>query len=228
MVCLITAVSGVLAAYGISRTVTSMAQVSDIRRAYRIVIDAGHGEPDGGATSCTGRMEHLYNLEIAQRLKDLMELLGHRTVMTRQDEYSVFKEGTTIAEKKISDLKERVRITNETGNSILISIHQNHYPDSRYSGPVVLYASGEESKTLASMTQQALNSALAPESKRQYKAAEGIYLLSHIHCPGILVECGFLSNAAEEAKLSKPAYQKQLCCVLAGTVSQYLANKEKA
>ena len=95
-----------------SRTVTVMAETRPIGRDHSIIIDAGHGGIDGGATSCTGKLESSFNLEIALRLNDLMHLLGHDTVMVRTEDTSVYTKGETIAQKKVSDLKERVRIVN--------------------------------------------------------------------------------------------------------------------
>lgn len=222
-VCMLTAAAALLGAYSISRTATAMAELEAAEQEKRIVIDAGHGLPDGGATSCTERLEHIYNLEIALRLQDLMRFLGFEAVLTRTTEDSVYTEGKTIAAKKMSDLKERVRIAAESENAVLLSIHQNHFPDSQYHGAVVLYANTEGSMALAQNMQSALNDALDPGSRRRCKQADGIYLMEHITCPGILIECGFLSNWEEEEKLRDPEYQKKLCCIIGAVVSEYIA-----
>ena len=200
--------------------VTTAAQTAPVEREHTFVIDAGHGEPDGGATSCTGVLESTVNLQIALRLNDLLQLLGYDTRMIRTSEESVYTEGTSIAQKKVSDLKERVRIVNSTENGILISIHQNTFSDSRYGGAQVFYAADEESVAMAKAVQESFTTYLNPGSSRQCKKATGIYLMEHIENPGILIECGFLSNPEEEAKLRSDAYQKQLCCVIASAVSQ--------
>ena len=207
-----------------SKAVTVIAEHSPPERSHCIIIDAGHGGVDGGATSCTGIPESAYNLEIALRLNDLFRLLGYDTRMIRSTDISVYTKGETIAQKKISDLKERVRITNETENSLLISIHQNTFPDSRYSGAQVFYASTEGSKVLAGQLQTAFIDALNPGNRRQCKKSDGIYLMEHIIRPGILVECGFLSNPQEEANLRNREYQQKLCCVIASIVGSYLSN----
>ena len=126
-----------------SRTVTAIADSSPIPREHCIIIDPGHGGEDGGATSCTGIVESVYNLDISLRLNDLFHLLGYETKIIRTTDISVYTKGETIAQKKVSDLKERVRIANETENALLLSIHQNNYPDSRYSGIQVFYAQSE-------------------------------------------------------------------------------------
>lgn len=216
---------GVLAAahFG-SRAVTVIAENRPVLREHCIVIDAGHGGEDGGATSCTGKSESTYNLEISLRLRDLMHLLGYETRMVRTTDTAVYTKGETIAQKKVSDLKERVRIVNETDGALLLSIHQNNFSDSRYSGAQVFYNGTEGGEELAKQLQSALVSAVNPGSSRKSKRIEGVYLMEHIHCTGVLIECGFLSNALEERLLQSPEYQKKLCCVIAATVGQYLSN----
>lgn len=208
-----------------SKAVTVWSENQPIPSGRCVVIDAGHGGVDGGTTSCAGILESQYNLEIALRLNDLMHLLGIDTVMIRTEDISVYTSGNSIAQKKISDLKERVRITNETGEGILLSLHQNYFTDSRYSGPQVFYAPTQGSLDLAKQLQSELNHNLCPESKRQVKKANGIYLMQHISTTGVLVECGFLSNVQEEALLRTPAYQQKLCCVLATVFNNYLYGK---
>ena len=207
-----------------NKAVTVMAESRPILRSATIVLDAGHGDPDGGATSCTGKPESTFNLEIIRRLEALFHLLGYETRMVRNSEASVYTQGQTIAQKKISDLRERVRIVTETENALLLSIHQNNFPDSRYSGAQVFYGNNGKSQQLAEQLQTNFVSCLNPGSNRKCKEANGIYLMDHISSPGVLVECGFLSNPAEEAKLRTPAYQQQIACVIAATVSTYLSN----
>lgn len=207
-----------------NRAVTVIAENQPIVRAHCIVIDAGHGGLDGGATSCTGKLESSFNLEIALRLNDLCHLLGYDTKMIRTTDTSVYTKGETIAQKKVSDLKERVRIVNETENALLLSIHQNNFSDGKYSGAQVFFGTGEGSEALAKMLQAEFVATLNPGSRRQSKKCDGVYLMEHIDCTGVLIECGFLSNAEEEASLRSPEYQRRLCCVIAATVSRFLSN----
>lgn len=218
-------IAGVLiVAHWGSRTVTVIAENQPIPRNTCIVIDPGHGGEDGGAVSCTGVLESTYNLEIALRLNDLLHFLGYDTKMIRTTDVSVYTKAQTIAQKKVSDLKERVRIVNETENALLLSIHQNKFTDSRYSGAQVFYAGTAGSALLAKQLQTAFVSSLNPGSNRKSKKSDGIYLMEHIECTGVLIECGFLSNVQEEANLRSGEYQQKLCCVIAATVSQYLSN----
>lgn len=206
-------------------TVMMSAPISDRKV---IIIDAGHGGEDGGATSCTGVLESNLNLEISLRLRDLMELLGCKTILLRDSDDALHTDGQTIAARKISDLKQRVHIINETDNAVLISIHQNHFSDSRYAGTQVFYAPTAESKMLAQNIQTATKETLQPNNTRQIKAADGIYLMQHIQTPGVLVECGFISNPAEEANLRDSEYQMKLCCVIASSCSRFLHEQDGA
>ena len=187
-----------------------------------VVIDAGHGGVDGGAVSCTGIYESHINLEIARKLDDLLHLLGVHTVMIRNTDRSVYTEGNSIAAKKVSDIKERLHIVNSTANAIYLSIHQNNFHDSRYSGAQVFFNQLSSSKELAALLQQSFRENLDQSNKRQIKRASGVYLMEHINCTGVLIECGFLSNPQEEAKLRNNDYQNQICCIIAASVSQYL------
>lgn len=209
-------------ALGADRAITTMAESMPIERKQTIILDAGHGGEDGGAKSCTGVLESQINLQIALRLEDLCHLLGYQTRMIRRTDVSVYTEGNSIAAKKASDLRQRAGIVNGTDNGILISIHQNIFPDSQYSGAQVFYAPTDGSKDFAAALQAMLVSTLNPGSNRKSKSADSIYLMQHIVCPGVLVECGFLSNPAEEAKLRDAEYQKKLCCVIVSGLSQYL------
>lgn len=207
-----------------NRAVTVMAQFAPVEDRLCIIIDAGHGDPDGGAVSCTGVFESGINLQISQRLQDLLHLLGYDTMMTRSTASSVYIQGDTIGAKKVSDLKERVRMVNSVEDGILLSIHQNHYSDSRYSGAQMFWANTNGSKPLAEALQSAFVTHLNPGSNRAAKKCQGIYLMEHVKCPAVLVECGFLSNPAEEARLRDEEYQKKICCTIASALSNYLAN----
>lgn len=205
-----------------SRSVTVLSENAPVKNRVCIIIDPGHGGEDGGASSPGGTLESDLNLQIALRLEDLLHLLGYDTYMIRRTDISVYTSGNTLSQKKVSDLKERVRIVNETENAILVSIHQNYFSESKYSGAQVFYAKAEGSDALATAVQKDLVTFLNQSSNRKSKQASGIYLLEKIKCTGILVECGFLSNPEEEALLQNPEYQKKLCCVLGVSLSNYL------
>ena len=218
----VTVVLFLLLALGTEWVVTTVAENSPLQREHIIIIDAGHGGVDGGATSCNGVLESHINLSIARKLEDLCHLLGYATVMIRRDDVSVYTEGTTIAAKKASDLRNRVRIVNEKENSILISIHQNTFADSRYSGAQVFYAATEGSQGLAQNIQELFKTTINKGSTRQCKPAEHVYVMRNIQRTGVLIECGFLSNPEEERNLVSSQYQNQICAVIIAGISEYL------
>ena len=173
--------------------------------------------------SCTGVRESGLNLEIALRVNDLFALLGQRTRMLRTQDVSLHDtDAATIAARKASDIRARVRLTEETPKAVLLSIHQNHFPESKYRGAQVFYAAADGSRALAERLQTALGTQLDPDNHRACKKAGEIYLLKHVSCPAVLVECGFLSNPAEEALLRTPEYQKKLAAVLCCGMLEFL------
>ena len=216
------------AVYGLavlaSRSVTVLAEVfseAEPSRLPTVILDPGHGGEDGGAVSPKGIRESDLNLEISLRTRDLLRFLGLPVIMTRETDVSIHSpEAVTVSEKKVSDLKNRVKLAGETPNALLVSIHQNMFSESKYSGAQVFYASTAGSKELAELLQASLQSDLDPTNHRQAKACTSVYLLEKITCPGVLVECGFLSNSTEEALLQTEAYQKKLAAVIAAGLSE--------
>lgn len=190
---------------------------------FVLVIDPGHGGLDGGAVSADGGTESRLNLEIALRLRDLCRLCGVRCLMTRTEESLPYPPDlTSVHAKKVWDQQRRVELIHSQENPVLISIHQNYYPDARPRGTQVLYARSPESETLGRITHENLICALCPENRRvAAPASDSIYLMKQVTCPGILVECGFLSNPDETHKLKSERYQKQLAAILAASFLQY-------
>lgn len=192
--------------------------------ATTVVIDPGHGGEDGGAVGRSGVPESTLNLEIGLRLNDLCMLLGIPTKMIRTEDVAVYTEGAhSISEKKVSDLKNRADIVNHTPGALLISIHQNSFPEERYAGAQVFFADTEGSEALAELLQERIDTILDPNNRRKCKPCQTVYLMEHIQCTGILLECGFLTNADEEMKLRTPAYQKQLVCTVISALTEFLA-----
>lgn len=206
-----------------NRAVTVISEGAPIIRPHHIVIDPGHGGEDGGATSCTGKMESGYNLDISLKLRDVLRLLGYDVIMTRTSDTSIYTSGSTIAQRKSSDIKERVRIANTHNGSVLLSVHQNYFQESKYYGAQVFYSTTYGSKELAGMIQDNLVKSLTPESNRKEKRGEGIYILEHVKCPAVLIECGFISNPTEESQLAHSDYQKKIAVVAATTAATFLA-----
>ena len=182
------------------------------QRRYCLVIDAGHGGIDGGAVAFNGVKESEINLAIALRLRDLADLFGLPCEMIRTDDS---RRTDILSYSEHEDLVYRAERANAVQNGILISIHQNFFPTSQPFGAQVLYAADEKSKHLGKLTHDAIVSNLQPENRRlAEQASPKLYLTSHVNCPAILVECGFLSNMSDLEKLSSEAYQTGFAAVL--------------
>lgn len=196
-----------------------------------IVIDAGHGGEDGGAVAADGTVESGINLAIAQDLDALLRFLGCETRMTRTEDAAIYSDGArTLREKKASDLKNRVALVNETPNAVLLSIHQNSLPASRrVHGAQAFHARTEGSEALAESVQVALNAAVNPGNEKSRKVIDkSVYLMKNISCPAVLVECGFLSNAEEAARLCETDYQRKLAVTVAAGFLAGLAGGQAA
>lgn len=191
-------------------------RLSGILCPVRLVLDAGHGGEDGGAVSLTGMPESQINLAITLRLEDILAFCGVPSQALRREDISLYSEGAaTLREKKVSDLHNRVAEIEREENTVLVSIHQNSFPQGKYRGTQVFYAPTEGSQELAEQVQQAVRETLQPENDRQAKLIpDTVYLMNHITCPAILVECGFLTNPGEETMLRTPEYQTKLATVL--------------
>lgn len=177
-----------------------------------IVIDAGHGVPDEGAESSNGISEAKTNLNIALKLQTLLEQSGATVILTRSDENAIYDiDSKTLKEKKMSDLKNRVKIGNESSADIFVSIHLNKIPQSQYDGWQTFYKSGnEQGKKLSESIQVSLNESIEKENKRVAKTIDNVYIVKHVEIPTTIVECGFLSNPEEEKKLLEDDYQNRL------------------
>jgi len=131
-------------------------------------------------------------------------------------------DSNSIRSKKISDIKNRVQIIDRSNADICVSIHLNKYTDSKYSGWQTFYQSGNEnSKMLSELVQTKLNNNMDEENNRVPMAIKGVYLMEHIDIPGIIVECGFISNPEEEQKLKEDSYQSKLAWGIYTGIQQY-------
>lgn len=177
-----------------------------------IVIDAGHGVPDEGAESSNGTTEAESNLKIALKLQNLLEQSGATVILTRSDENAIYDiDSTTLKEKKISDIHNRVKIGNESSADIFVSIHLNKIPQEQYWGWQTFYKQeSEEGQKLATSIQNSLNNSIQKENKRVPMKIDNIYIIKHIEIPTTIVECGFLSNPEEEQLLLTDEYQNKL------------------
>lgn len=177
-----------------------------------IVIDAGHGTPDEGAQSSNGTTEAQTNLKIALKLQNLLEQNGSKVILTRSDEKAIYSlDSKTLRQKKISDIRNRVKIGNENSADIYVSIHLNKIPQSEYFGWQCFYnTKNDNSKKLAKQIQENLNEAIQKENNRVPMKLDTVYIMKNVEIPISIVECGFLSNPEEEKQLLEDSYQNRL------------------
>lgn len=193
----------------------------------KIIIDAGHGLPDGGAIGMNGTIESTINIKIARIVEKKLIKKGYTVIMTRTGEDSITQEGESIASRKKSDMKKRLEIINNNDADMFVSIHMNKFTDSRYRGAQVIYSGNfEESSFLASLIQQQLHTLPDNKSKRSsLKAPSSIFLLKNAEIPAVIVECGFLSNFEEEELLNSPEYQLSLAKAVTKGIENYYERK---
>ena len=179
---------------------------------HSIVLDAGHGLPDGGAENNTGLTEEKINLDIVLKLQKLLEASNCTIILTRSDENGIYStDAKTLREKKVSDLKNRVNIANNLEADIFVSIHLNKIAQSKYFGWKTFYKkNSEEGKNLSLSIQENLNSSIQIENKRQPQTITGKYIIDNVKIPTVIVECGFLSNPTEAKLLEQDSYQEKI------------------
>jgi len=191
----------------------------------KIVLDAGHGGVDGGVSGIkTGVKESDINLSIVMKLKPMFEDAGFETVLTRKTEAGLYGAATKGFKKR--DMQKRKEIVEEAAPALVLSVHQNYYPSVFYRGGQVFFcAENGEGKALATCVQTKLNALYRREGARDRTALSGDYfMLKLVPAPSIIVECGFLSNAKDEALLALETFQKELASAIFSGVLEYVAN----
>lgn len=212
---------------GVSSDVVPTEKVTSCKNLPILVIDAGHGGIDGGASSDNGILEKDINLQISNRLARLCSAYGIKCVVTRSDD-ELLGSSAGSGSRKLRDLQARVDVARKSGDCFFVSIHQNKFPIEKYSGLQVYYSPNNDfSRTLAQNIQDNTKSYLQPENVREIKkATSSIYILNNISSPAVLVECGFLSNRTEASLLCNESYQKKLCAVIFGAIFNSLQEYE--
>lgn len=187
----------------------------------KMVIDSGHGGFDPGKVNADGVVEKDINLQIAMKLKEELENQGIEIVLTRDSDKGMYEE--TSKSKKMDDLNNRCHLIGETEPLCTISIHQNSFPDETVYGPQVFYYhESESSAQLAELVQNSLNTRLEVEKPRETKNNQSYYLLKKSPSTTIIVECGFLSNGEDAAKLVTEEYQWQVAQAICDGVMGYV------
>ena len=198
------------------------ASVWGVLHGLTIAVDAGHGGYDGGAVGrVSGTPEKGINLDVAMRVQALLEEAGADVVMTRTGDYALCDENPAIR-KKLQDMQRRAALITQGGADLVLSIHMNEYAGRSQSGPQVFYREGcPAGRLLAGALQRAMIDGLSPAKKRE--ALGGDYYILTLGVPSVLVECGFLSNREEEAKLLTPQYRQQTAQAIVQGVMDWAA-----
>lgn len=196
---------------------------------YTVVLDAGHGGIDPGKVGVDGSLEKDINLQIVMKLKEILESdkeinkgMNIKVILTRSDDNGHYSESDS--NKKVADMRARCQIVEEADADILVSIHQNSYHSASVKGAQVFYyEKSEKGLALASIIQKKLVAALEEDGKgRVEKSNDNYYILLNVSCPAVIVECGFLSNPEEAAKLGSEEYQEMVAKAVAEGVVEYL------
>ncbi len=190
-----------------------------------IIIDAGHGGFDGGAVASDGTIEKDLNLEISLKLNAVLKAMGYRTVLVRDADLSM-EDDDVSGSKKVSDMKNRLKLMKSHPDSLFVSIHMNKYQTSQPNGTQVFYGLTDGSQSLANFIQSAVKQNLQPNNHRVVKkTTKDIYLLYNSVVPSVIVECGFLSNPNDLANLKSQDYQKSLSWAIAEGIMRYFSEQ---
>jgi len=217
----------VLAFFGRTLSAVSLPVSEDNSIPVTVVLDPGHGGEDGGACTYGGMPEKELNLLIATEVYHMLSATGINVIMTRTEDILLYDPTSDHEGKKKSmDLAARLNIAQETPDAILVSIHMNAFPESKYGGLQVYYSTRSEGgRTLASYVQDDNKTFLSPDNHRKIKAAgKNIYLLDRFEGTGILVECGFLSNPDNRERLNSSVYRHELSALLFCSILRYISD----
>ncbi len=189
-----------------------------------VILDAGHGGPDGGASGVNGVHEKDLNLAMVLLLAELFRGEGVEVILTRADDaLPITEEQDRSGHRKRWDVTNRIGFTKLYPDALFVSIHMNLFPVEKYSGLQVWYAKTPGSAELAETVRRRVTAELQPDNHRQCKKADrSIRLLDEAGCAAILVECGFLSNRAECEKLCSPDYQRELSFSIFCAIMEYV------
>ena len=202
--------------YKIDDVMVKTVGINNIQTKKTVIIDPGHGGIDVGTVGIDGSLEKNINLSISLDLYDFLMVSGINTVLTRDGDYEMYRAGE---QRTKSDLYNRMDYINSGPNSILISIHQNHFENEAEWGTQVWYSPNDEiSPTLADKILQSVKKNIQPENKRENKVSDNsYYILYKAQKPSVMVECGFVSNENENKRLQDKEYQRDMAySILAG------------
>ena len=193
-----------------------------------VILDAGHGLPDQGATGYFSTTEQAINLSITFKLQKLIEQSGAKVILTRSDEDGIYSlDNKSIRNKKVSDIKNRVKIGNGSSADILISLHLNKFPPSEiYKGWQTFYQkSNVNSKDLSEIIQSNINKNISISNNRIPHSISDVYIMDKVEIPSVIIECGFLSNQEETKLLKTEDYQNKLAWGIFIGIQEYFEKK---
>lgn len=187
---------------------------------YVIVLDAGHGSPDGGAVGADGTEEKDINLDIVLKLQEILESRGAHVILTRSGDSGIYDgSAKTIHEKKVSDMHNRREIINSSGADLFISIHMNAFGDSSSNGLHVFYARNHpEAEATAAAIQDSIASFTGAATHSVKAASDTLFLMKNPTPPAVLVECGFITNPEEERLLNTDDYRARIAFAIANAI----------
>lgn len=192
-----------------------------------VLIDAGHGGRDPGAHGNNNTIEKEINLKIAMKLRRLIEQAGGLALMVREEDYGLYTEGRDH-NRKAEDLKNRRKLINESDSDIFVSIHLNYFPQNQYYGAQTFYHKTDaKGRFLAELVQKELIATLNRGNDRIAKPIDNVYIMRNNTIPGVLVECGFLSNYEEELLLRDDHYQEKIAWSIFYGIVKYFAEEKK-
>lgn len=195
-----------------------------------VIIDPGHGGEDGGAIGTNGCLEKDINLSMAKKLSSVLAGIGIKSILTRNTDTLLYDRNSDFeGRKKYLDMQERLRIVNSHKNVIFVSIHQNAFPQEKYSGFQTYFSpNSKDSAVLAKQIEEGVKSLIQPDNNRSAKSSDGnIYLLDRTECPSVLLECGFLSNSEECESLCSDEYQNKLCQVIGVCIERFILSQRQ-
>lgn len=156
----------------------------------------------------------------------MLEQSGATVLLTRSDENAIYDvDSKTLHQKKVSDIKNRTKIGNESDADVFVSIHMNKIPQTQYSGFQTFYnIKNEKAKLLAESIQGSLNEVIKVDNVRLAKSISNIYIVEHVDIPLTIVECGFLSNQEDLSLLVQDDYQDKIAFGIYGGIINYFDN----
>lgn len=180
-----------------------------------IVLDPGHGGLDNGA-SIAGVDEDELNLEISFALKEELESRGATVYMTRTDDQDMTRRDYNYS--KQDDMYLRALKIDEYQPDLFLSIHLNSSNSSAWGSQVFYYKKSEDGKRLADSIHNQMKTLTGT---RKNISSSSFYILRATQSLGVLIECGFLSNANERGQLKSRSYHKKLAIVISDGIQDY-------